>query len=115
MQILELELSNLDFYCPFTGEFICTEEKGYNEDAKSLIGYWVNEIRDQPFIKDKELQDKWDVFVETYENENDCFPDSEEIDDFFKSYDSEWIVFKICTYGMLGDIAWFILDKESAS
>ncbi len=115
MQIIELTLSNLDLYCPVTGEPICLEDSGYNDEAKSLKGYWVNEIMDQPFVKDKKLEDDWESFVAKFEDENDYFPGSMEMDDFLTEYDSpNWIVFKICTYGMMGDIAWFVLnmDKE---
>ncbi len=56
MQIIELELSHYDLYSPATGELICGEESGYNEEAKSLMGYWIGEVFTEPLIKDESIQ-----------------------------------------------------------
>ena len=64
MQIITLELENLNLYSPSTGEVLCHEETGYNEDAQSLMGYWVQEIMDEPFIKNPDLQQASNAYME---------------------------------------------------
>lgn len=106
MQITNLSLSNLNLYSPSTGEVICHEETGYHHGAKTLMGYWIYEVVDQPFIKDDRLKEAWEKFVARFEEENDDFPAEVEIDDFFVKYEQQsWFVFKIQTFGMAGDIA----------
>lgn len=114
MQLTELTISNLNLYSPSTGEVICHQESGYNEGATTLMGYWIQEIADQPFIKNPDLKKQWEAYVHHYEEENDLFPaDENAIDDFFVHYDnSNWMVMKIKTSGMPGDTAWFVIDME---
>jgi hypothetical protein len=50
MKITELEYSNYNMYNPATGEIIINEE--CNDNAKSLIAYWLREVFEDPFIKD---------------------------------------------------------------
>lgn len=113
MQIIDLTLSNLNLYSPSTGEVICHEDTGYNEEAATLIGYWINEVADQPFIKNPAMKKAWEQFVEKYEKENDIFPTGDALDDFFMEYKHPgWMVFKIQTLGIPGDIAWFVINME---
>ncbi len=114
MQLAELSISNLNLYSPSNGEVICHEEIGYNEDATTLMGYWIQEIADQPFIQNPELKKQWDAYVQDYEEKNDLFPANENtIDGFFRDYDNpNWMVFKIQTFGMPGDVAWFVINME---
>lgn len=115
MQIIDLTLSHLNLYCPATGEYIAKEDTGYNEDAKSLMGYWINEILDQPFIKDAILNAVWEAFALKYEEENDGLsPEYSDLEEFLSEYEhSTCIVFKIRTEGLIGDIAWFVLDMNT--
>ncbi|WP_462318561.1 hypothetical protein [Marinilabilia sp.] len=114
MELAELTLSNLNLYSPSTGEVICHEETGYNEAEASLMGYWIQEIADQPFIKSPELKKRWEDFVQKYEQENDLFPaDEDTMDEFFIHYENtDWLVMKIKTFGMPGDNAWFVINME---
>ncbi|RCW36758.1 hypothetical protein [Marinilabilia salmonicolor] len=114
MQLTELTLSNLNLYSPSTGEVICHEDSGYNEDAISLMGYWIQEIADQPFIKNPTLKKEWEAFFTRFETEHDIFPSGEDdLDNFFKQYNNpDWLVLKVKTFGMPGDTAWFIVNME---
>ena len=62
MQIIELELSHFNFYCPATGELLCNEDDGVNEQAKSLMGYWCDLVFEEPYIKDEILKKDWKAF-----------------------------------------------------
>ena len=122
MQIVELELSHYDLYSPSTGELICGEETGYNEEAKSLMGYWIGEVFTEPFIKDEALKEAWyqlvekiDVAVEAGENGEGL--EMEHLVQFLADYDAPtWIVFKIGhpndVTGMVIDNGWFVVNME---
>ena len=127
MQIIELELSHLDLYCPVTGELICNEEMGYNEAAKSLKGYWIDEVFMEPFIKDASLNAAWAKLVsECEEAQEKAEEDDSELDEayeldtnrlyrFLSDYDAPtWIVFQMAN-GAGGEVTnkgLFVVDME---
>ena len=117
MQIITLELENLNLYSPSTGEVLCHEETGYNEEAQSLMGYWVQEVMDDPFIKNPDLQQAWDRYMEQSDarlEADDEYP-GPDVDEFLEQYDHPtWIAFRIETFGMIGDVAWFVVEMEIA-
>ena len=53
MQLIDLSLSHLNFYCPATGQLICNENDGANYEADSLMGYWSSYSLQEPFIKNE--------------------------------------------------------------
>lgn len=129
MQIVKLELSHLDLYCPATGELICSEETGYNEEAKSLMGYWIDEVFTEPFIKNEALKAAWEKLVaECEEAQEKADEEGEELDEafdlsterlyqFLADYDAPtWVVFQIGLYDsaseMVTDNGWFVLELE---
>ena len=59
MQINELEFPHSNFYNPANGKLIPNEDMGYNNNAKSLIARWVDEVINDPFIKNNGLKLKW--------------------------------------------------------
>ena len=118
MQIITLETENLNLYSPSTGEVLCHEETGYNEEAQSLMGYWVQEIMDEPFIKNPDLQQAWDAYMEESDarlEADDEYP-GPDVDEFLAQYDyPTWIAFRIETWGMIGDVAWFVVEMDTGS
>lgn len=127
MQIIELELSHLDLYCPATGELICNQEVGYNEAAKSLKGYWIDEVFMEPFIKDESLNAAWEKLVseceeaqEKAEEEDTDLDEAYDLDTdrlfrFLADYDAPtWIVFQManCDGGEVTNKGWFVVDME---
>ncbi len=115
MQIISLELENLNLYSPSTGEVICHEDTGYNEEARSLMGYWIQEVMNEPFIKNPDLQQAWDEYLEAADallEEDDEAPDPD-VDEFLLQYESPtWIAFRIETFGLPGEVAWFVVEME---
>jgi len=122
MQIIELELSHYDLYSPSTGEHICGEETGFNENAKSLMGYWIGEVFNEPFIKDESLKAAWDQLIEKVDAAVEAGMDDqgleiEHLNQFLADYDApSWIVFKIGhpddVTGTVIDNCWFVLNME---
>ena len=115
MQIITLTLQNLNLYSPSTSEVLCHEETGHNDNAQSLMGYWVQEVMDEPFIKNPELQQAWSTYMEQSDarlEEDDLYP-GPDLDEFLEQYDAPtWIAFRIETWGMPGDVAWFVVEME---
>lgn len=122
MKVIELELNHLNFYNPANGTWICSEEKGYNLEEKSFIGYWVEEVLDEPFVKDEKLLNAWKETWMGYNGE-DTAPfedeyiefDEEFLDNFLENYEHEgWFAFKIITGPEAGgpfyEVAWLVLN-----
>lgn len=98
MQIVSLELNELRFYCPITGKAIVSPEE-CNNDVDSLLGYWVNEVIDEPFIKDKNLEEKYEAFIAKKEasDADFCFY-SDTLEEFLQDFQAEnHVTFKITT------------------
>ena len=88
MQIITLELDNFAFFCPVTGEQIIGDEVPFNEDAKSLLGFWHTEIIEEPIIKDSKLAKAWESFLaKFYEDDEDAFLTTDEVEDFLQNYE----------------------------
>ena len=115
MQIITIELENLNIYSPSTGEVLCHEETGTNEDARSLMGFWTEELIDTPLIKNPALQQAWDAYMEDTDarlEADDEYP-GPDVDEFLEQYDAPtWIAFRIKTFGIIGDVAWFVVEME---
>ena len=127
MQIVKLELSSLDLYSPSTGELICNEETGYNEEAKSLMGYWIEEVFTEPFIKNEALNAAWKKLVTECDqaqekaDEEGTYPDeqfdlsTDRLVQFLGDYDAPtWVAFQIGLNdgGMVTGNGWFVLNLE---
>lgn len=113
MQIVSLILDHYNFYSPSTGEWI-TQETDINEDAVSLLGYWVDEFWEEPFIKDDELKKHWNSYLSNYENLKSQHPDKDEYDllkYFFMGVDLINVVVFVVTDNMpFSRTAYFIID-----
>lgn len=100
MQIVELNLNHLYFYCPATGECILDPKKS-NDVAKSLMGYWVDEDLYLPLLKNKNLEKKFNKFISKQELKDDFTIDCEVLEKFLKKYnEANWVCFKITTKSM---------------
>lgn len=71
MQQIKLELNHTNFYCPATGVYILKDGEECNESAPSLMGYWVDEVIDEPFIKNPDLSTAWEKYRKENFNEDD--------------------------------------------
>jgi hypothetical protein len=119
MQIIELRLSHFDLYSPVNGEPIANEDIGFNVDAKSLVGYWMDEVMNEPFIKNNEFASKWEERIAEKEEELEDYLDYyEALETFLKEYSCPtWIVFKITTGTEAGgpgdETVWFVIDMQA--
>jgi len=48
MQIVRLILDHINFFCPATGERITGGGLSANDEARSLVGYWIDCLFDEP-------------------------------------------------------------------
>ena len=115
MQIIHLESSTLNLYNPSTGEVIAHEDTGYNEEARSLMGYWLHETMNEPLIKNPELKQAWEAYMEETDarlEADDDYP-GPDVDEFLGQYEHpDWIAFRVETWGMIGEVGWFVLEME---
>ena len=113
-----LNLDHFNFFCPATGARILGEEHS-DDSAQSLRAYWIDEIFDEPVIKDPSLMEAWTKFSEGFALENeDETPGYEELEQFLKSYLApNWAVFEITTCGMgcgpTRTTGWFVIDMNT--
>lgn len=117
MQIIELELNHNNFFCPATGEYILKEDEDANHDAASLMGYWLGDCIEEPFIKNAALQENYDLYVLNKQNKNSNFRiGSNELENFLTHLDvKNWVVFKISTGGNFRpwQIVYFVIDMDA--
>jgi hypothetical protein len=72
-----------------------------DDDAESLIAYWLGDLFEEPLIKDETFKAEWEAYVTEYEKENNCQPGFAELESFIERYDStSWIAYEITSYGM---------------
>lgn len=122
MQIVELELNHFNFYCPATGECILNPGEQCNEDAASLMGYWVDEVIDEPFLKDELLKKDFEAFINYQEEQDeDFFLGVEELEQFLTEFEvPNWVVYKITTSGMgcggpMCSTVYMIIDMDTTT
>ena len=121
MQIIELELSHYNFFCPVTGEYIIKEGEPVNDEAVSLMGYWINEVIDEPFIKNAALKKGYDMFLLSEKEENkDFYFNYEELEKFLSTLGAQnWVTYKIttktmsCNNGPIWETVYFVIDMDT--
>lgn len=98
MNIIEINVDDSTdrMYCPSTEEVIFSPDmKEVNEDADAFIGYWHNEILDQPEIKDPKLLDSWEKYFESWDELMEDMDPSEIVENFLRNYQNEqWAVYQ---------------------
>ncbi len=111
MEIYSLDYSLYKMFNQGTGEVIVDEE--CDDNAKSLIAYWLDDSIDNPIINNETLKTAWEAFAEWYEEDNEESPYWEHLIKFLEGYDSsEWIGYEISSYGLVCSAVFFIVDKE---
>ena len=118
MQIVTLELSHFNFYCPATGEPILIEDEPVNKDAKSLQAYWVDEIMEEPFFKNKEFEKDWNKFAKKCTKDKGFKPDFDDLRRFLTEYNQpSWVVFELTTSGMacgpVSTTVWKVINMDT--
>jgi hypothetical protein len=116
MQIIELELTHFNFFCPATGERILSSEE-CNDDAKSLMGYWLDEFLFEPYIKDKDLLKAWQKEVKRLDKLDASQSIWDEFESFLRNYNvHNWVVFKLTASGIacgpVSNTVWKVLNLD---
>jgi hypothetical protein len=111
MNYCSFHLNHFNLFCPATGELICGPEE-MNEKAKSLRGFWVSEVLDEPVISDANLKQAWHDAVKEAEG-----ADSLILEKFLREYVApNWCAFEVTTSGIacgpVSTTAWFVLDLD---
>ena len=109
MQVIRLERSDWQFFCPATGEAVFQESGEPN--AKSVRGVWVDADTSEALFITPELEPAW----EQHKKEREAIDEWPDLLEFLKSVDqSGWVAFEITTCGIAcGPICtttWTILD-----
>lgn len=117
MQIIELELNHLNFFCPATGQPIISESEDHTTNAVSLRALWIDEVFDEPAFRDEKFQEDWETYSEKHfdEDEDNLYEVQEE---FLKTYPKpNWVTFKITTSGMacgpISSTVWLVIDLDA--
>lgn len=108
MKIFEIDLSHETFYCPVTGMCLQTDTEGFADEVPSVMGYWIGEVVEEPMIKDENLQEAWDMFLEN--GSSDSLPAK-----FLSGYNNpNWVVFELTTSGIacgpMSSTIWYVID-----
>jgi len=116
MQLATMNLSE-QFYNPATGEAIMTPENGINEEASSLLAYWIDEIIVEPTFRSKEIEDAWNEYLSALESEIHMHRDHQNVlRNFITTYNSTekqlhaylLSAYTGCNPG--NELVWFVLD-----
>lgn len=89
-------------FCPSTNEVIFAPgSEEINANAEAIIGYWHNEILEEPSIADSDLASAWDEYFEKWEELTDEIDGSEAVKKFLKKYKNpKWKVFECIFNGI---------------
>ena len=99
MKIEHYDTSDYRILNPVTGEFILDEQ--CNDNADSLIGYWLDEVFREPNLKNEDLKRSWEAFEEKYETESEYIMELEDLVRFLDEYDNpNWKVLEITSHGI---------------
>jgi hypothetical protein len=116
MKICSFNYSNFKMFNPITGEVIVEEE--CRNDAKSLKGYWLCDLLDEPVINEDKLRTAWEDFMENYIKDNQGIPFSwDAVEKFLENLDNPlWIAYEVTSTGIAcGPVSFtdvFIVDKD---
>jgi hypothetical protein len=111
MNYCSFDLGHFNLFCPATGEIICGPNE-VNEKAKSLRGFWIGDVLEEPTIPDAKLRSAWRKAVKEADG-----ADSLMLERFLRGYAAPtWCAFAITTSGMacgpVSSTAWFVLDLD---
>ena len=110
MQIVELQLSHYNFYCPATGIQLFSQQG--SQLSPALRAVWVAEIAHQPDFFHAELEAPWNAWVSTHADEEDFSWDPAA---FLGTVDEpNWVAFTIHTGGgMIAETATVVIDMDT--
>lgn len=111
MQIIKLDLSHHNFFCPVTGQRI-TSYNSY-QPSPALAAMWHSEIVDMPEIYNAKLEKAWEKYSEKVEQDNDYL----EVADFIVSNSIDNLIcFEFTTHGMacgpVSSTVWYVIDMD---
>ena len=111
MNYCSFNLSHFNLFCPATGQVICSPTE-MNEKAKSLRGFWISEVLDEPVIPDPKLKKVWAKLVRGVD-----LVDRTSLEKLLREYpEPNWCTFEVSTSGMacgpVSTTAWFVLDLD---
>ena len=105
MQTVYLELDSHDFYCPFTGQLLMSENTEEFIPSPALAFFYIDEVGEMIYANDwaQELWDKTEEDIDNMDEENGIPDVYELIEDRLK--DSEDTDHLICVYVTVSGIA----------
>ena len=108
MQILDLNLSHNNFYCPVTGHRISGPQ--LYDSSPALVGMWLGDMLEEPEIKDTKLENSYDDYLKQIDKENGMW----DIDEFLGGFENpDFVVFKITTDGVGHyPTVWFAINMD---
>lgn len=100
MEIQEFTSAFYKIYNPVAGDTIIDDD--CDDEAESLIAYWVTEVFEEPVMNDNTFAEAWNKYTSDYKNDNDGeSPDYDALIKFLSEYENpEWKVLEITSYGM---------------
>lgn len=114
MQLIDLNLSHDNFFCPATGHHIVGPE--HYDPSPAMLGMWHCEVLDQPEIQDTALQKAWDTYFGKISENEDFYWDID-LESFMESVERPNLAcFKITTSGFacgpVHTTVWFVIDMD---
>jgi hypothetical protein len=117
MEIIEFTSAFYKMYNPVAGDTIVDEE--CDDDAESLIGYWIDEVFEEPIMNNQVFLTAWEEYSVKYRDEHDDeSPDYDALGVFLREYENPaWKVIEITSYGMacgpVSHTVWMVVDKDT--
>ena len=111
MQIIKLDLSHNNFFCPVSGQQIVS--KNSYQPSPAMAAMWHSEIVDLPEIYNSELEQAWVKYVEKVETDDDYL----DVAEFIESNSiGSLVCFEITTHGMacgpISSTVWYVIDMD---
>jgi hypothetical protein len=116
MRITDYGYLDIRIYNPITEEEIINFMSP-NYEAESLSGIWFLDNPENPFLKNKELEEEWDTFMKDHKESFEVGPLSFfAIEEFLLTYNDESLQTirhssSAIGHGMGGTVAWYVVDS----
>ena len=111
MQLIQLDLSHDNFFCPVTGQRITGSE--IYEPSPALAGVWHSEALDMPELYHSELESRWESYAGKILEADDFI----DLADFLNSTTmGNLVCFEITTCGIscgpTASTLWYVIDMD---
>ena len=121
MEILECNISEKHrIYCPCTDETLLKPgHGGIRPEPDAIIGHWLDEEMNEPFLKNKDLQAAWEKCYNDYlDKEDDDLHPLDVLVGFLNDYNNpSWKVFQLNERGMACgptfQTAWLVVPADT--